>query len=427
MNGLTLMVWSMALGAIAAVTVARIGDMLSRPSLSRLRAVSYHFSVFMLVLVLSGVLRQANPLDEARLQVLQVLAGPLCVGLSNFWIHGWLRAAQRDRVMAIGLRASAVLLPVAALLALLLPPAQQLPAAAAVSLLGGGTTLWLTVRGWLMGDRMALVMASGCLLTLPAIGGLYALAMDLLPLGTAGHAALALFAALSNGLTGLVLWRRDRHAWKARRRDDTAGQVDPVTRLPVGAALVRKLIHALQRRRRTGRDGAMLAVVVFDIERLAGQVGTAGLNEMWATLAARMQRQLGVVNPVGRYWDRCFVALVETIPSLPWLRTLGLKLATSLRHPVEVTGLDGDRIQVHADIGVGVVHLPRGNVEVEDALDAVQRLATAARTMRSRAAMLDPASGIVVPVELAQLRPRRGPRRATRLVDGFPATEQAPA
>ena len=97
MGTLPVIVWSAALGAIAAVALARAGELLARPSVSQLRAVAYHLSVFLLVLVLSGLLRQATHPAPARLQVLQVLAGPLCVGLSNFWIHGWLGAARRDR------------------------------------------------------------------------------------------------------------------------------------------------------------------------------------------------------------------------------------------------------------------------------------------------------------------------------------------
>ena len=111
MNALTLTVWSLSLGAIAAVAVARVGDLLARPSVSQLRAVSYHVSVFLLVLVLSGVLRQLAHPGAGRLQVLQVLAGPLCVGLSNLWIHGWLGAGHRDRLMAAMLRLSALALP----------------------------------------------------------------------------------------------------------------------------------------------------------------------------------------------------------------------------------------------------------------------------------------------------------------------------
>jgi hypothetical protein len=124
-------------------------------------------------------------------------------------------------------------------------------------------------------------------------------------------------------------------------------------------------------------------------------------------MATRIQRQVGVVNPVGRYYDRCFVSLVETIPSPLWLRTLGLRVASSLRRPVEITTASGERIEVKVDIGVGVVHLSRRRAAVEDILHDAQRMAEAGRRMRSRAAMLDPGSGEVVAVERANLGPRR--------------------
>ena len=403
-----LAIWSMALGAVAAVALARLADLIVRPSLSQLQGLAYHGTVFLLVLILSGVAAQLWPRVESRLlQFAQVLAGPVCVGLSNFWIRGWLNAAQRDRVMACALRASAVLLPLAGLACLALPEQQQIPAAGAIALLGGTLTLWLTVRAWLMGDRLAPVMATGCLLTLPAIGGMYAIAMHLPGIGVPLHAAFALCAALCNALTGFVLWRRDRHEWRARREGVMPSQLDPVTKLYSGISLVRKLVNAQRRRGRTRRDGAVLAILVFDVDRIAALAGTAGVNEMFICIASRIQRQVGVINPVGRYYDRCFVSLVETIQSPPWLRTLGLRVATSLRRPIEVTGPSGERIELKADVGVGVVHLSRGPAAVEDILHDAQRIAEAARGMRSRAAMLDPATGEVVPVEHANLGPRR--------------------
>ena len=60
MDALALVTWSMALGVIAALAAARLADLVARPTLSRLRAVGYHASVFLLVLVLSGVLAQAH-------------------------------------------------------------------------------------------------------------------------------------------------------------------------------------------------------------------------------------------------------------------------------------------------------------------------------------------------------------------------------
>ncbi len=397
----------MALGAIVAVGFARLADLLARPSISQLRGVSYHVTVFLLVLVLSGVLVPIAGADPYKLHVVQVLAGPTCVALANFWIRGWLGANQRDRLMSVGLRFSALALPVAGAAALALPFEYQMPASAVASLFGTTLTLWFTVRGWLMGDRMALVMASGCLLMLTAIGGLYGIAMAGASQPIATHALIATCIALSNGLTGFVLWRRDRHEWKARRLDNQVLPFDPVTKLPSGGELVRKLIRAQRRRRRTRRDGAVLAVLVFDVDRLSAQVGSTGLNEVFLAVGSRIQRQVGVVNPVGRYWDRCFVAMVETIHSPAWLRTMGLRVATSLRQPLEVAGPGGGRVQVQLDVGVGVVHLPPGAVEVEDILHDAERMAEAARGMRSRAAILDPVSAQVVPVEQAELGPRR--------------------
>lgn len=405
MNAQTLTMWSMALGAVAAVAVARTGDLLARPSVSQLRAVSYHASVFLLVLVLSGVLRQVAHPGAGRLQVLQVLAGPLCVGLSNLWIHGWLGAGHRDRLMAAMLRVSALALPLLGAAALALPPELRLPAAAALSLAGSALTCWLVFRAWIIGDRLALLMAAGCLLTLPAIAGLYAIAMRLGQWSWAGHAAIALCAALSNGVTGAVLWRRERHEWRTRERGSVPA-VDPVTKVHSSAALVHRMVASQKRRGRTRREGAVVAVTVFDTGRVTALAGTAALNEAWMAVATRMQRQLGVVNPVGRYWDHCFVGLVETIPAAPWLRALGLRLAASLRRPVEVTGRDGEPMQVRLDIGVGIVHLRQRHAEVEDVLDAAQRLAEAARAMRFRAAIADPASGEPVPVEQVDFRPR---------------------
>jgi GGDEF domain-containing protein len=260
----------------------------------------------------------------------------------------------------------------------------------------------------LMGDRLAPVMSAGCLLTLPAIAGLYALAMGLPGSGMALHTSLALCAAGSNAMTGFALWRRDRHQWRTRLEQGAAPRFDPVTKLHGGVSLVQKLIKAQRRRGRTGRDGALLAVLVFDVDRIAAQAGTAGVNEMFMCIARRIQRQVGVVNPVCRYYERCFVSLVESIQSPSWLRTLGLKVATSLRRPMQVMTATGERIEIRADIGVGVVHLSRESAAVEDILDDAQRMALAARGMRSRAAIFDPSTGHIIPVEQAQLGPRRG-------------------
>lgn len=409
MSAQELTVWSMALGTIAALALARLAQFSRHPSVSHLQGIGYHAAVFLLVLILSGVGEHLAPsVDPRAVQVAQVLAGPLCIGLSDLWIRGWLYARHRDRLMASALHLAAALLPLGGMAALALPTPLQLPVAAGLSLFGGILTAWLTARAWLLGDRLAPLMTAGCLLTVPAIGGLYAIAMDW-PVTEllASQVAFAVCAALSNALTGLGLWRRDRHERRARRQPPGVSGFDPVTQMPNGRSLVHQLVRAQRRRRRSGRDGALLAVVVFDLDRLRAQAGNAGVNELLIGAANRLQRQVGAVNVVGRYYEGCFMAMVESIPSLAWLRAMALRLAGHLRRPVAVTLPSGDRTELTLDVGIGVVHLPRRPAAVDDILAEAQRMAQAARAMRYRAAIADRRHGQPVPIEQAQFAASR--------------------
>lgn len=418
MTAVEIMTWSLALGAIAAVALVRIVDLAVRPSTSRAHSAAFHLVVFGFVAALSGLPAVVAPaLNPHWLRAVQTLAGPICVGVSALWIGSWLNARHRERMMAQTLRLLALLAPLAGLSALTLPAVHQLPAAAAVSVTASAVTLWLIWRAARLGDRLAPLMALGCLLTLPAIAGLYATAMALPAATPHWQALFALCAALANAVTGLGLWRRDRQDWWVRQ-EFAAADVDPVTRLRTGVTLGQRLFRAHLRRRRTRREGAVLAVLIFNGSDIAARAGPRAANEMYIALARRIQRQVGVINPVGRYYDSCFVCLVETIDAAAWLRTLALRLACALRRPVEVRTASGQSLEIHPDVGVGVVHLSRMHEDLDDALYRAERMAAAARAMPSRTAMLDPATGMVVPVELAQLGPQRashpirGPRRA---------------
>lgn len=422
MTAVEIIIWSLALGAIGAVALGRLVDLAAHPARSAVHSTSFHLAVFGFVAMLSGLPEVLDPdADPEALEAAQVMAGPLCVGLSAFWVGGWLNARHREQLMARSLRLAALVTPLAAMACFVLPSTQRLAVAGALALLAASLTLWVIWRASLMGDRLATVMAFGCLLTLPAIAGLYATAMAVPGVTPAWQATFALCAALSNGLTGYVLWRRDRHDWRARHEDSNS-DFDPVTRLHTGITLGQRLVKAQLRRRRMKRDGAVLAVMVFGVDRVRAQAGPRGVNDLFIGLAGRIQRQVGVVDPVGRYYDRCFVCLVEAIDAPVWLRTLGLRVACSLRRPMEVGTSDGQRIDIHPDIGVGIVHLTPQEANLDDVLHDAERMAEAARTMPSRTAMLDPATGNVVPVEQAQLAARRPPhalrtgagRRASR-------------
>jgi GGDEF domain-containing protein len=417
-----LAIWSAAAGAIALVVALGLADFALSRRIAALHGVIYNLCALFFVLVMSGIAGSLlSPEWKPELRTAKVLAGPVCAFTGDLLVRAWFGARHRDRLMDLSLLVAGIVIPVLGASTLFaLPRAQQLPAAAALVVLNTALVTWMSVRAWLLGDALALGVAFGSLLMVAAVGGLYAIALGV-PLGTGAHALIALGAVLCIAVNGIMLWQRNEQASRVRSSEEPQSQYDPVTKLPGGLPVVQHLIRAQKRRRMTRREGAIIAVLVFEPERVRTMAGAAGLNEAYVQIAHRLQHQVGVMNPAGRYWDRCFVVIVESIRTTASLRTMGLRVAAALRRPMHVTAADGSRMQVRLDIGVGVVRLERESAEVEDLLHEAQALAEAARHFASRAATRDPETGDVVPVEHAQLGPRRGrpappstvPRRTT--------------
>lgn len=423
---LELAIWSAASGAVALVILMCLVDLVLVRTVSAAQGAAYNLVALLFVLLLSGVAKAVVPESQAdRLHLAQVLVGPLCVCLGDLWVRGWLGARHRDRLMNACLLTAGTLAPVATLLSLLvMSPQQQLGLSAVIVVVNTGLVVWMSVRAWLLGDALALGIAIGGALMMPSVAGLYAVALSVPGLTLGWHLAIATATVLCISIIGYMLWMRNQHERRVRGVELVQSQYDPVTKLPGGLPFVRKLLRAQKRRRRTNRDGAVIAVMVFAPERIVSQAGTAGLNEVYVHLAKRLQRQVGVVNPVGRYWERCFVVLVETIHSPAAMRTLGLRVASSLRRPMQVSGSEGHPVQVRLDIGVGVLHLGKESAEVEDLLHDAQQLAEAARGMQSRAATRDPGSHEIVPVEHARLGRQRAhgrPHAAREVLAGLRA------
>jgi hypothetical protein len=67
---------------------------------------------------------------------------------------------------------------------------------------------------------------------------------------------------------------------------------------------------------------------------------------------------------------------------------------------------------VRADIGVGIIHVSEGAKNVDELVHEAQAVATAARSLPSRAALLDPLTRLPVAAESADLGSSWGPMRA---------------
>ncbi|MBA4328487.1 MAG: hypothetical protein C0428_09695 [Polaromonas sp.] len=402
MSSAETVIWSAVAGAIALVVLLALVDAVYSRSQASVQSLIYLSACWLFFLLMSGLAEALlSQTDAPWVHTAQVLIGPLCAGLGAYGASHWLSASRRDRVTDLSFRGTTLLCLVVGPLCLLLPAGLQLAASALLTVVTLSVALWLAVRATQQGDRLAWGLAAGCLLTLPLQWGLYWLALNTTRPSLLIQAVVALLGLLSVGAIAVTLWLRNHQDLQIRHQ--THSRRDPVTHLYSSTVMVQKIIRAQRRLLRTRRDGALMAVQIFDPERLLAQVGHYGLNDIYSQLARRMQRHTGVVNPAGRYYDRCFVVLIETLHSPRWIRTLGLRVASSLRKPLEVTSLNGERIKLSADIGVGMVHLSGVARDVDDLLHEVQDMAVAARAMRSRAALLDEISRQAVPVENAEL------------------------
>lgn len=396
-----MMLWSAGAGAIGLIVLLALADTLYSRTRAAAQTLAYLALCWLFVMLLCGLPAAIWPGLKEPLGIAQILCGPLCAAMGSFGASQWLSAHQRDRLMKVSLLTITLLCLIGGPLCLLLAPPWRLPASGALAIANLSVALWLSVRATQLGDKLAWGLAVGCLFTLPAQIGLYSLALNTSRPPLALQAAVAMGALLSLVITAAMLWLRNRQTRQLKQRD--ISRRDPITQLYNGVMMVQKIIRAQRRRQRTRRDGALMAVMVFEPERLLPQIGQAGLNDLYIQLARRMQRHTGAVNPAGRYYDRCFVVLLETMHSPRWIRTLGLRVASSLRRPMDVPSLSGRRLRITPDIAVGIVHLSAADKDVDQLLHEAQSVAEAARSMRSRAALLDPESHTAVPVEHAEL------------------------
>lgn len=396
-----MMLWSAAAGAIGLIVLLALADTLYSRTRAASQTLAYLALCWLVVMLLCGLPAAIWPGLKGPLGIAQILSGPMCAAMGSFGASEWLSAHQRDRLMKVSLLTITLLCLAGGPLCLLLAPPWRLPVSGALAIANLSVVLWLSVRATQLGDKLAWGLAAGCFFTLPAQIGLYSLALNAGRPSLAVQAGVATAASLSLIITAAMLWLRNRQT-----RQMMQGEVsrrDPITQLYNGVVMVQKIIWAQRRRQRTRRDGALMAVMVFEPERLLPQIGQAGLNDLYIQLARRMQRHTGAVNPAGRYYDRCFVVLLETMHSPRWIRTLGLRVASALRRPMDVPSLSGVRVRITPDIAVGIVHLSAADKDVDQLLHEAQSVAEAARAMRSRAALLDPDSHSAVPVEHAEL------------------------
>jgi GGDEF domain-containing protein len=338
------------------------------------------------------------------------------MGLRNF-----LSAEQRDAVVDRGLLAIC-LINAGLLFAVLWPDSRQaLETVAIGAIVMAVIAFWLALRAWLLGDRFAMPMTLACAAMVFAVLGLYGLALGAIKDSLWLQAVAALCAALYVVLVSHTLKRRHSGHRRMSRALAASREKDLLTQLWTGVAFIRKIDDAISRARRNRKELAVICVEIYNTAALRQEFGHNGLEQVIYGMATRIRQQSGTAAAVGRYSDTSFVVVFDSIKQPSYLRTLGLRLAVSVRRPYMLNAFSSDPREFKADIGIGIARVASGREArrrqvntthagefdsfslAQDVLHEATEVALASKQFSSRAAILDGYSRKVVALESAQL------------------------
>jgi GGDEF domain-containing protein len=351
------LIWSAQSGALAMLLAVSFAVANVHRSLASGQQVAWLAASCFMNIAVNGFLRTLVPaLSDGQAHVLQVAVGPLVFGLSALWLRNWLDLRRRSLTMDRCLLGIAIAALVGGVACFALDVEDQFAASGMVAFatcMGIAVMcLWAGMRG----DRLSLFMAVSTLIVATATALEYSMAngaserLDI-------RALSALLIVVGTTLISVLLWLRSHKEYESLMGNMVSAQLDPATRLYNGRTLVHKISEAQNRLRMLSGDGAVVAVVVSGLSPLAQKIGTGGVHELLIRAGARVRREAGLINPVGRYFDACFVVLIETLSDPSEVDRLVHLLTKSLSRPMEIRGVHGEPQTVTLNIGVGAARL----------------------------------------------------------------------
>jgi GGDEF domain-containing protein len=186
-----------------------------------------------------------------------------------------------------------------------------------------------------------------------------------------------------------LIWTRSHNEYESLLRNATSAEYDPTTHLYNGKTLIRKIGHAQARLKMRAEQGMLVAVVVTDLEALTGQIGSGGVHELLMRAGARVRRDAGLINPVGRYFDACFIVLIEAIIDREEVHRLVKTLRRSFDRPMDIRGLHGEPQSVTLKVGVGLAKLSHQS-DISSVLQRAESAALASNTPSPPPSSLSP-------------------------------------
>lgn len=407
MSPIEIAIWSACFGIYISYTLLSLFYLAYNRSVTSFQTVLFVVVCGCFVLVASGLGKVFFNYSDRTDQQLTLLLSALATAYSAMGLRNFLRAEQRDAVVDKGLLMVA-LVGASLALAVFWPDEIVAKEIAAVGCVACATVaFWLAFRAWLLGDRFALPMAVACFALIFGVLGLHALNLGILKDSLVLQVFYASMAAVYMVIVCHTTKRRHSEYRRMNKALSMSREKDLLTQLWTGAELIRKIDDAIARSRRNRKEMAMLCVEIYNAIALRQEHGNHGLEQVIYTMAARIRKSSGSVALVGRYTDNSFVVVLDSVKQVSSLKTLGLRLAAAVRRPFILDAFTSEPREFRADVGVGVARVASGREASKQALNTshagafdsfsmaqvvlheASELALAARSMGTRAAILD--------------------------------------
>ena len=347
---------SACLGGLLILLHLGVWDLARYRNAEALGNVAWLLSVMVFLAFASGWVLLINP-DMAgwpnNLGVL--LGGPLTGAMSGMQLSYALSANRRDKV-SIKIWKWSALGGLAAALPLMAfePPTQHIGGMVITALLLL-VSAGLCLRAALHGDLLGWFQAVGTLAGVATVIAYYREVM--------GHPmsdGMRLLAAVML-LTGLFLMsmlgrsRVSSDALVQTRKFETS-EYDALTRLYSSQAIVRMMIKSSKRQRWIAGEGAVIVVKLLNTDSIARQIGQSGLTQVCVKLANRLLNVVGGIDPVGNYYEGCYLVLIEKLHSPDGVNDLMQRIQAALGESLVMeSGKEAEPIV--PQIGVGKARL----------------------------------------------------------------------
>ncbi|MFM7332626.1 MAG: 7TM diverse intracellular signaling domain-containing protein [Brachymonas sp.] len=200
LSDLQIALWSASLGIFLSYALLSSFYATYNRSLSGMQTAFFVLLSGLFVLCASGLLGHFAQFSVQQQALWMIIGGPVVAAGSALGLRQFLRGEMRDTLVDRGMQAIAAL-SASLVLGALWPNQDQ-----ALGWVGIGVALaavggfWLSLRSWLLGDRLALPMTLACAFLAFAVLGLYANALGILssnaPLQVATAASSAAYVVL---------------------------------------------------------------------------------------------------------------------------------------------------------------------------------------------------------------------------------------